>query len=1101
MYARLSPSWGHAGLGGHKTWDLAAKCQTVPQYSDRRCEKLLFRGSRAEAINRWVRRSVDSLLPTQANHYTRLLAPPADPLSVRATASSSWQSWDRRRWNSELFRRYFVAEDGDARPVRRLTIGPDELAQVAAAPAEATEVQEAFERAMREGCSARRLEQRLSLGAHDDWARAGSRGDPPYVADLLFTCYAAALVDEDTIDVGDFRERLRLLLDHDPTQPVYPLEELGRLWERFAAWLRIRHAQGAPFRELVLPDCGHETRIGYSKRLVFPLRRDRQALIEVLAGADVEREPPIRDVLSLLSRTSRRFTPAFQLALDKALQAFRHARPDEHLDLLWSAVRDAAVLAEARAPKSDVRYQLFAMLDEEFRGDFVLMAAGKPRRVPRGLEVRPSDVPLGRYDHLVMQVGGSRGGPDGAVRLLLAGALDASLSGFERSVPGRIATQGVLLFTVGEDGVRELIARRPHDDRVWALVADRWRAPLLALFPTDARPVARPSRYSGWHEVGPFDGAYLARLDEGRHSGLERLRCLQPTRLGVSIHLSGGVRVDGGYLALRAVLPSARVEGADRIVAYALQTSSTGSSTTEQVAALIATPDDPSLFRFPHDFGEGKEGRINLVAYREQSVVATRQLTLRPRLLGQPFLEVSEPSRWWVEGTETDVLSAADPVAQAPWNQDLGAAEGDPSREGAGSRLASRAVSRGVTLLPAEIEPPREMRVDDDEGTDRFVEWAAGLATVRRGLGEGELLDMAEDCFGPAEWATRWDLLRAWAEVGCFDVLTRRDWRGRTWFARPARLVVVQTVPEVVVALVGLAGWAMRRRTEQVMAVHGARPVPSRGFTRQVATVPRWVLPDLATAMRAANALEFAHPQVLEDPTRTAARIASVRRVTVGEQPRSGELRGTWDWARSQFTPKQVVSARNPTVEWWSRTDGPDYFVVRSTQGTDWWTPSRTWALLVAHVDADVRAYGPTGDRLLLREVGGGPYLPLPVARAVACHAGVSPGPCTRLDGRLTYAYAFTDPLERDRLLECLWGAERAVAPLARRIRWLLAVSSSARDGRDGAPAQSLRPLPPELRRALAAMDDVPGATTLATALLPTHLIPHVRHLVSRSAR
>jgi hypothetical protein len=422
---------------------------------------------------------------------------PADNDLLRQATSDSWRSWSRRGWNAELFRRYFATDD-DARPVRQLTIGAEELADVAGAPDTPADVQEAFESAMREGCSARELEARLSVDAHSKWLRTGGKGEPPYVADLLFTCYAAGLVDEDTVDVGDFRERLRILLGHDVGQPVYPLEGLGKLWEQFAAWLRRQRDQGAPYRELMLPECGYEVRIGYSKRLVFPLRRDRQILIDVLAGADVGREPPLRDVLALLSKASHRFTPAFQTALDRALAAYRRARPDEHLDLLWSAVRDAAPLAEARVPKAWVRYQVFATLDEEFRGDLVLMASGVPSRVPAGLAVSPSSVKLGGYDHVVLQVGGSKDGTVGALQLLLGGALDASLTGFERSVPFRMAAQGLLLFTVGTDGLRELVATRPDDDRAWALVADRWAKPLLELFPAEDRPVARPSRHSGW---------------------------------------------------------------------------------------------------------------------------------------------------------------------------------------------------------------------------------------------------------------------------------------------------------------------------------------------------------------------------------------------------------------------------------------------------------------------------------------------------------------------------------------------------------------------------------------------------------------------------
>ncbi len=1023
--------------------------------------------------------------------------------SAPTDSPDEWRDWSRNRWNAELFRHYFVADGLDARQVRRITVGPEDLAHVAGETNDPTAVQEAFESAIAEGCSPADLERRLSREVHDRWVTRARNGcEPPYVADLLFTCYAAGLVDEDTKDVGDFRERLRLLLGHDSSLPPYRLGELGQLWECFARWLAKRRAAGEPFRALDLPTIGHEVRIGYSKRLIFPGRRDRQALIDLLAREGVGREPPVLDVLSLLARYADRFTLPFQEAVARSRSAYQDSREDAELDVLWSAVRDAAVLAESVTGQTSVRYQLFAQLDEEFRGELLLMTTGLPQRVPRGLSISHSSVRLGSCTHVVEQASGSNAGPTGAVLLMLQGVLDDSLSGWQRSVPGRVCDEGVLLFTTSESGVRQLVAHRPDDERVWALVADRWVAPFLDLFPPAERPLAKASRYRGWQEIGPFYGAHLARIDATPRAALAQLRCLQPTRVDVAIHLARGVRVDGGYLALRGVLPEVRVGSPERpvdsVVVYAIRAADGGGVLAEYVAPLTTDPSDQTRFRFPREFGEGLEGRHNLVALRSQEIVATRQLTLHSRILGRPFLEPTEPNRWWVESAAGDVVPAGDPVARAPFFDVLSGEAPVRRRSTVTSRSTFSRNGSQRSTSEGEVATPPESRIEDHEGVDRFVEWAAGLATVRRGLTEGELLDMAEECFGTLDWGTHWDVLRAWAEVGALDPLTDRVWHGRTWFVRTPRLVVVRTAP-LVVALVGLAGWATRRRVERVLSAHHAERLPGRALALHVAPVALWQLPDTGALERAVAELNLGQLRYLPDPVTLATSVSRVRRTTLGERPTSGELRRTWDWGRSHFAQRPSDSVLGVGVEQWVRRDGPDYFVVRSP-AQDWWTPSRNWALLAAHEMAGLHPFGISGDRLLLRTVAGGPYLPLPIGRAVVLRSGIAAGPTMRRDGRPTYAYAFDEEASRDALSVELWGSRNARPDIARDVRWLLSATpqSEAGSSRQSVGLPSV-PLPPDLRRALAERTDVAGASELATRRMPAHIVPYVRRIVART--
>ena len=184
---------------------------------------------------------------------------------------TGWKNWDAAAWGQALLRHYFAGHD--ARPVSRLAISPEELAKAAdASDSEAAAVREAFLAAVR--CSPWAFRRHLSSASLE--SRAWNRREPPpFLAYLFFTCFAAASLDADTAEEGVFRERLRQLLGHDEGTS-YALGDLSMLWEAFAAWLQRRHDAGEAYRTLGLPDRGRMTLIGYSVRLAFPRREDRQ---------------------------------------------------------------------------------------------------------------------------------------------------------------------------------------------------------------------------------------------------------------------------------------------------------------------------------------------------------------------------------------------------------------------------------------------------------------------------------------------------------------------------------------------------------------------------------------------------------------------------------------------------------------------------------------------------------------------------------------------------------------------------------------------------------------------------------------------------------
>src|SRR5690606_40671199 len=107
-----------------------------------------------------------------------------------------------------------------------------------------------------------------------------------------------------------------------PEGAGYALEGLAVLWEAFARWLRCKRQRGAPYRELVLPDPGGMTRIGYSIRLAFPPRKDHLRLIQLLHDEGFDRDPPVEAVLHVVGSRIGGFSQRFRGVYDNFRLAF-----------------------------------------------------------------------------------------------------------------------------------------------------------------------------------------------------------------------------------------------------------------------------------------------------------------------------------------------------------------------------------------------------------------------------------------------------------------------------------------------------------------------------------------------------------------------------------------------------------------------------------------------------------------------------------------------------------------------------------------------------------------------------------------------------------
>jgi hypothetical protein len=158
-------------------------------------------------------------------------------------------------------------------------------------------------------------------------------------------------LDEAVAEEGDFRRRICELLAHP-------------------AWLDRLRECGAEARRLELPDPGHMRRIGYSVRLAFPQRRDRERLAGLFAdradAAVVSTTLP--EAFALVESHARQFSDDFRAVFRSAKDILARGGDGPDLRLVWSALREAATLTPAsRNGTTKPRFHLIAYDDDRAR--------------------------------------------------------------------------------------------------------------------------------------------------------------------------------------------------------------------------------------------------------------------------------------------------------------------------------------------------------------------------------------------------------------------------------------------------------------------------------------------------------------------------------------------------------------------------------------------------------------------------------------------------------------------------------------------------------------------------------------------------------------
>lgn len=972
---------------------------------------------------------------------------------------TSWKEWDAAAWGRALLKHYFAGHD--ARPVSRLAISSEELAKVAgASDNDGVNVRDAFLRAVR--CSPAAFRRHLSWASLEPFAWTRSE-PPPFLAYLFFTCYAAASIDADTADEGVFRERLRQLLDHEPGTS-YALPDLSLLWEVFAEWLQEQRNERKPYRVLILPDRGRMNLIGYSVRLAFPRRLDRLRLRDALHAVGFEGIPTVPEAFEAIGGSRVAFSADFRHVYVRARKALGRGEDSPELQALWSAILEALALGARPIRQRGGQYQLLGQEDELGHIDPFVVATAAPH-INKGVRFALLDEPFDRFAFFVCAKDGST---TLIVKLLLLDAIEDKVTGIRGSPVVRAVREGVLLFRRVDSAIWELAATRPTEGRMRALIRTDLFSDFLRLLRGSHR-IARETRFDGWCEVADFDITELAPPQHPVGSGLTAVRCLQPVEIGSQLHLVGGIRLEEGFLGLRGTLPKVNCREAEHAAVFRLSEES-GEQQSSLVATLSPVSEQSGVFDWPEGQGD-LEGSHVFAGIRAGEIVAPRAVVFYSRGLSHEYAGPTEPSRWLVEASNSDVASAGVGLN--------GFLSEEPHEPSAYSALKQSDYTERVLL---------DRSADDDAGHDRFAEAAAAISVARKGIAEGDLLELLAATVPEASGSAVWGLIRGWIEAGYFDALTKRQWRGRFYFARRPRLVVIQRERggSTHVVLHGLSPFRLRSVARNAFAHAGAEVLPAATLSTLVPAPPAWRVESIQHANAVAKDLGLGVAHV-RDPRQLAGNVDHAV-VDEAPLPPGYELQRAWSWEAGGFRNRSApVAAGEIRIEYYARTNGPDRYVVVDADGRARTTLSRSWALLDGFKRAGKLAFEAAGDAVVVRRGDDGPHVPLPLARAISLRSGVVGGPADSVGDGRHYAYAVEGKAEQRWLIAWLNGA-RTDQCTARRFAWLLGASSAC--------ARRAVPLPADLRRRLRELHHLPDALSISERCIPRYLLPHLRHAV-----
>lgn len=365
-------------------------------------------------------------------------------------------------------------------------------------------------------------------------ATPGAEG-PGWFRYLVLCCVVAA-ASADLAAEGDYRERLRILLGW--SSGAVGLAGTAELWRRLATWCDVARARGEPYRSIVLPDPGWMTQIGYSQRITFPARRDKERLRALVAERGASFATP-RGVIGNIRRhlNDSLWSEAFRAVFLDFENRYRRGDRLMADHAFWHLVTET--LSGSRLPRSSALgpcLRMFVDVDEDTLLEFRVAgqpASSDPRRTSTDID---GFVLTGSIDEvlhaIVLEADRKADGLTELSRHIRNGVLAFAEGGWGEWIWRADPDVGsVRLLATG------IIKNRSFSEIGWRKVSTNW-------YLSEAT------------EVAFFEGL-LGTPGSSTHSA-ERVRKLA---------IEGGVRTPAGYLGRASLLPVLRaVTGASVVL-------------------------------------------------------------------------------------------------------------------------------------------------------------------------------------------------------------------------------------------------------------------------------------------------------------------------------------------------------------------------------------------------------------------------------------------------------------------------------------------------------------------------------------------------------
>ena len=301
-------------------------------------------------------------------------------------------------------------------------------------------------------------------------------------------------------------------------------------------------------------------------------------------------------------------------------------------------------------------------------------------------------------------------------------------------------------------------------------------------------------------------------------------------------------------------------------------------------------------------------------------------------------------------------------------------------------------------------------RVKPEPHTAVVADALAALSCRRGGLRYQTVSDVFADLTGVNDHGLHFELIRAWAESGAFDLVRHQAYSATRIVARRPRFVCVRRGPAVEASLVGLSTRARRALVERLARRKGLaleELKPGCPFQPGVLRVrgEEGAIVDLS------DAADLEQPEWLR--WEGVETLPKRLHVAVGEQglqsdepPKGFTPTRWWQWETAEFKRTEPKGTR-VRVEQRVHRESCSVYVVVVDETPRLWTYIRNWALLAA-CEAAGRAPFRVNRKGWVTTEGRSPvHLPLPLGRLCTLVGEGVPGPVLETVGEQVGGYCY----------------------------------------------------------------------------------------------